>query len=230
MTAKKKKTGKRVLVIGDSHCPSMRDGYVDFLLDTYHAWECTEVVHIGDLCDHTALSFHLKNPRLKDPMLEYEKAQKQVKELTTAFPEATLLMGNHGALPYRWCTEVGIPTEFMKSPKDLWQLPSGWNVVGRFGQHVIDDVIYQHGDRGRASAILNAKDEFKSCVQGHHHSKAGVQFFANKHTRIFGMQVGCGVDDTTLAMQYGVKYSSKSILGCGVVLDGVTPIFEPWQI
>ena len=220
----------RVLIIGDVHAPCMRQGYVDFLSDTYDAWDCDEVVMIGDLVDHTALSFHTKNPRLKNPMGELSEALEQIELLTDAFPAADMLIGNHDCLPHRWCLEVGIPPEFLRSPQDLWQLPKTWTVHSRYEQVVVDDVIYQHGDRGRASAVLNAKDEFKSCVQGHHHSKAGVEFFANKFTRIFGMQVGCGVDDRKLAMDYGKKYTSKSILGCGVVLDGITPIFEPWQV
>jgi hypothetical protein len=31
-------------------------------------------------------------------------------------------------------------------------------------------------------------------------------------------------------MAYGIKYSSKPIYGCGVVLDGQTPIFEPMPL
>lgn len=220
----------RVLVIGDTHCPCMRPQYLDFLLETYEAWDCDRVVHIGDLVDNTALSFHTKNPRLKNPISEREEALRQIAELTSHFPEVDLMLGNHDALPYRWATEVGVPTEYLRDPANLWDLPSGWNVHGRFDQLVIDDVIYQHGDRGRSSALLNAKDEFRSVVQGHHHSKAGVNFHANKGFRIFGMQVGCGVDDSVLAMEYGKKYTSKSIIGCGVVLDGLTPVFEPMHL
>lgn len=229
MAAKKEKD-TRVLVISDLHYPVARDGHLDFLSETYEAWDCNEVVMIGDLVDNTALSFHLKNPRLKDPMVEYEKARADIDKLTARFPKATLTLGNHDQNPYRWCMEVGIPEEFMRSPKDLWGLPEGWDVVGRYGSHMIQGVNYAHGDRGRASAILNAKEDFTSTVQGHHHSKAGVTFFANKFTRIFGMQVGCLVDHTTLAQEYGKKFNSKPILGCGVVLNGTTPIFEPWLI
>ena len=140
------------------------------------------------------------------------------------------MIGNHDALPYRWANEVGIPFEYLRDPANLWNLPDTWTVHKRFDQLVIDDVIYQHGDRGRASAILNAKDEFKSVVQGHHHSKAGVDFFANRFTRVFGLQVGCGSDFKHAAMEYGIKYSSKPIYGCGIVLDGQTPIFEPMPL
>jgi hypothetical protein len=44
------------------------------------------------------------------------------------------------------------------------------------------------------------------------------------------MEVWCGVDWEHHQMEYGVKYSQKPILGCGVVIDGNTPIFEPMLI
>ena len=65
----------RVLAIGDTHCPCMRDGYLEFLLEAYEAWDCDRVVMIGDLVDNCALSFHTKNPRLKDPMRELDEAR-----------------------------------------------------------------------------------------------------------------------------------------------------------
>lgn len=55
----------RVLIIGDTHAPCMIEGYVDFLKDCKRAWKCDRVVHIGDLCDIAALSFHLKNRSIK---------------------------------------------------------------------------------------------------------------------------------------------------------------------
>lgn len=221
-----KKTS-RVLVIGDTHCPTMLPEYVDFLVSTYEQWDCDRVVHIGDLVDNCALSFHLKKPQLKDPILEHEKAIKQIKLLTDAFPKVDLLIGNHDALPYRWCAEVGIPEEMMRSMSQIWGLPKGWKVWPRYHQLAIDGVIYQHGDRGRNSAILNSKAEFASVVQGHHHSKMEVVYHANKRTRVFGMQVGCGVDVNHAAMEYGQIYSQKPLIGCGVVLEGITAVCEP---
>ena len=222
----------RVLVIGDTHCPTMRDDYVPFLLDCYEQWDCDRVVHIGDLVDNAALSYHLKAPNLKDPIAEYDKAYDQVQELYAAFPEVDWLIGNHDDLPLRWCKEVGIPREFMRDYADIWGVEN-WTVHKRYSKLEIDGVIYQHGDRGkggRMAAMAQGKDEFKSVVQGHLHAQAGIEFYANDNFRIFGMQVGCGVDDTHAAMDYGRKYNARSIVGCGVVIDGVTPIFEPMQL
>lgn len=217
----------RVLIIGDTHAPAMLDSYPDFLAECYEAWDCDRVVHIGDIADNCALSFHLKKPQQKDPLREFEQAMSQIETLVSYFPKADLMLGNHDVLPYRWCNEVGIPVEMMKDFGSIFNLPSGWKVHQRYGQLEIDGVIYQHGDRGRSSAILNAKDEFCSVVQGHHHAKAGIEFTANRNHRVFGMQVGCGTDWRHHQQEYGVKYSKKPIIGCGIVIDGVTPIFEP---
>ena len=217
----------RVLIIGDTHAPAMLNSYPDFLAECYEAWGCDRVVHIGDIADNCALSFHLKKPQQKDPLREFEQAMSQIETLVSYFPKADLMLGNHDVLPYRWCNEVGIPVEMMKDFGSIFNLPSGWKVHQRYGQLEIDGVIYQHGDRGRSSAILNAKDEFCSVVQGHHHAKAGIEFTANRNHRVFGMQVGCGTDWRHHQQEYGVKYSKKPIIGCGIVIDGVTPIFEP---
>lgn len=218
----------RVLVIGDTHAPCMIDGYVDFLKHCKRKWKCNRVVHIGDLVDNCALSFHLKRPSQKDPINEYYQAMEQVSEITKAFPNVDLMLGNHDVLPYRWAKEVGIPESMMLDFKSIFKLPKGWTVHERYAQLRIDDVIYQHGDRGRASAILNARMEFASVVQGHFHSKGGhIEFYANSTDRIFGFQCGVGMSWKHAQMEYAMKFSAKPIIGCGIVLDGTTPIFEP---
>lgn len=219
-----------VLIIGDTHCPCMLEEYPDFLLDCYKYWQCDKVVMIGDLVDNCALSFHLKKPQQKDPMREFEEAMAQVKEITKAFPKADMLLGNHDVLPYRWAKQVGVPDEMLRDFGAIFGLPKGWVVHPRYHQLVIDDVIYQHGDRGkggRMAACNNAKAEFKSVVQGHHHCQGGTEFYACLNSRVFGLQVGCGTDWRHGQMEYGIRYSGKPVIGCGIVLDGITPIFEP---
>ena len=80
------------------------------------------------------------------------------------------------------------------------------------------------------AAAMQAADSFQSTVIGHFHAAAGVMFKANDNARYFGMNVGCGVDYHTAAMQYGVKFARKPVLGCGVVIDGTTAIFEPMPL
>ena len=221
-----------VLIIGDTHAPCMHKGYPDFIRDRLAEYDIDHIVHIGDLVDNCALSFHLKKPNLKDPVKEQKLAQKQVDRIVKVCDgySVDLLIGNHDALPYRWANEVGVPEAMLRDMSQVWNLPSSWVVHKRFSMIDIDGVLYQHGDRGkggRMAAANNAKVEFRSVVQGHLHAQAGIEFHANHEKRVFGMQVGCGVDSKHAAMEYGIKFSSRPILGCGVVIGGTTPIFEP---
>ena len=207
----------------------MLEGYVDFLLDIQHAWDCDRVVHIGDLVDWASISYHPKAPSLKNSEAEFEAAASQVQELYDAFPEADWMIGNHDSLTERQATDLGLPLNVLKDYDQLWGV-SGWTVHPRYSDLVIDGVAYRHGDKGKGGtqpAFANAKNEFQSIVQGHFHAAAGVQYGANMNARYFGMQVGSGVDYRKAAMAYGVKYSNKPILGCGVVVDGQTAVFEP---
>ena len=220
-----------VLIIGDTHCPGMRTGYVDFLKRIADRHAATRVVHIGDLVDWASISYHEKSPALHNASKEFAAAQRQVYQLHKAFPKADWLIGNHDALTERQAKSVGLPSEVLKSPGELWSVK--WKVHPRYTKLEIDGVLYSHGDGGRGgqdAALMQAKSEFKSTVIGHYHSQAGVRYWANKEYRIFGMFVGCGIDASRLQFEYGVKFTAKPVLGCGVVIDGKRAIFEPWLL
>lgn len=220
-----------VLVIGDTHCPAMLDHYPDFLAEIYDAWDCDQVVHIGDLVDFHGISFHTKEFGIPDVEREIAEARTQVQALTELFPEVQYLTGNHSALPVRQAQEAGLPPSLVLSLSEILGLPDTWKVHPRYTDLVIDDVIYRHGDKGRSNqtnaAFLNAQNEFMSVVQGHMHSQGGVLYGANQFKRYFGMQVGCGVDPRSPYLNYSKVYSKRPMLGCGVVLDGERAVFEP---
>ena len=121
--------------------------------------------------------------------------------------------------------------QVLRDYQDMWDI--GWRVHPRFSKLQIDGVIYSHGDCGRGgqdAAFKQAKDNFRSTVVGHFHSQAGVRWWANPEFRVFGMSVGCGIDASKHQFDYGRKLSAKPILGCGVVIDGQRPVFEPWLL
>ncbi len=221
-----------VLVIGDCHCPCMLDGYIPFLKRVHKKYKCNKVVHIGDLVSWDSISYHEKMTGLKDAPGEYAAAYKQVQRLYKAFPKVSWLIGNHDALTHRQAMTAGIPEVALRSYTDLWDIPK-WTAIERYGSVIIDGVMYQHGDRGKGgimAALKNAKDESRSVVQGHLHAQAGVWYSANQRDRIFGLQVGCGVDHSLEAQAYGKKYNSKPIIGCGVVEGGKMATFVPMEL
>ena len=90
------------------------------------------------------------------------------------------------------------------------------------------DVNINHGEGGTARAKM--KKELQSQIQGHLHSDLYVDFIVGKNFRIFGMQVGSGIDNKSYAMAYGKNFK-KPAIGCGVLLNkGTLPIVIPMQL
>lgn len=84
-----------------------------------------------------------------------------------------------------------------------------------------DNVLYEHGEGGQAKT--KAKNNMMSSVCGHTHTEAYVHYFVGKKYRVFGMQVGCGVDANSYAAAYAKNFKKQAI-GCGVILGGHTAI------
>ena len=89
-------------------------------------------------------------------------------------------------------------------------------------------MLYEHGTgtSGKDAALNRAVAKRSSLVMGHTHTSAGVKWHANEFDRIFGLQVGCGIDLTGYAFAYSKPWPIRPVMGCGVVLDGVEAHFE----
>jgi predicted phosphodiesterase len=212
----------RVLVMADTHCPAAHPDYFDFISDMNREWRCDTCVHIGDLADFSAISFHERHPSHPSAHEEISLARKQIQKLYKLFPRTVVMVGNHDALPERQARVAGLPSELLIDYASLWETPK-WRYVPRFGFTMVDNVLYQHGDKGKQgqhAAYENAKEQFCSVVQGHLHSQASVSWICNETSRCFGMQVGSGIDYNKLAFEYGRKFNHKPIISCGIVIDG----------
>jgi len=208
-----------VLVIGDTHIPFQHPDYLDFCLYAKDEYDCKTVVHIGDEVDNHAISFHDADPDGLSAGAEAEAAQEELSAWYKAFPIVTCIVGNHGALPFRKAYAKGIPKKFMRTYEEIWKAPVGWKWTHSV---IIDNVLYEHGtgSSGRNAAINRAIDNRMSVVIGHAHSCGGVQYTANVEDMIFGMNVGCGIDNESYAMAYGKPFTKKPTLGCGIVKEG----------
>jgi hypothetical protein len=110
-----------------------------------------------------------------------------------------------------------MPTVFMKDFKELWGLGE-WEIDSHF---IIDNVYYHHGlgASGVNGAINKALNERMSVVQGHQHSIFNIEYRANARDIIFGMSVGCGIDNTAYSFEYGKYMPRKPAIGCGIVFS-----------
>lgn len=207
---------KNILVIGDTHIPFEKKGYLEFCKRIYKECNCTEVVHIGDLVDNHAISYHEHDPDLWSPIKEMEEADKILKKWFKAFPKVKLCRGNHDKLVDRKAKTVGLPRRCFKAYREIWNLPDEWEDGFSF---IINRVKFQHKGKGGKNGPLNTAIANRiSTVVGHNHSTGvGVQHSANELDAVFGMNVGCGIDRHKLAFAYGEDFLDKPFVSCGVV-------------
>ena len=209
----------RVLIIGDIHEPFTLKGYLKHCKDTYAKYNCNKVVFIGDVIDNHYTSYHETDADGLGGLDELEIAIKGLRKWYDAFPDADILIGNHDRMIMRKAQTSNIPSKWIKSYKDVLEVPK-WNFIDR---KIIDNVQYVHGEGGTAHTKCRA--DMMSTVQGHLHTQCYVQHFVGQNYKVFGMQVGCGIDHDSYAMGYA-KRGKKPAIACGVVINGTIAINE----
>tara|TARA_R100000655_G_scaffold353_3_gene1475 strand:+ start:2259 stop:2981 length:723 start_codon:yes stop_codon:yes gene_type:complete len=207
-----------VLVIGDLHEPFCLDSYLDWCLEQYHTYNCTEIVFIGDVIDNHYSSYHETSADGMGGLDELELAIKRISRWYKAFPKATVIIGNHDRIIMRKAQTSAIPSKWIKSYKEVLEVPN-WNFVERYEK---DDVQYIHGEGGTARTKCRA--DMMNTVQGHLHTQCYTEHYVGKNFRVFGTQVGCGINHKSYAMAYA-KYGKRPAVGCAVILNnGQTPL------
>tara|TARA_R100000655_G_scaffold68881_2_gene107147 strand:- start:1224 stop:1601 length:378 start_codon:yes stop_codon:yes gene_type:complete len=111
-----------------------------------------------------------------------------------------------------------IPSKWIKSYQEVLEVPN-WNFVERY---VKDNVQYIHGEGGTARTKCRA--DMMNTVQGHLHTQAYTEHYVGQKFRVYGTQVGCGIDHESYAMAYA-KSGKKPAIGCAVILNnGKLPV------
>lgn len=216
------------LVIPDTHAPFMHPHAVDFLSDLRKLYKPDQIVHLGDEIDQHALSDWDHDPSGMSAGDEHEAAIRQMKGLYKLFPEVKVCESNHGRRPFRKAFRAGIPKVYLRAYAEFMRSPKGWEWRDSW---TLDNVLYLHGDgfSGKDGALKAAIGHRRSCVIGHVHTFAGVQYSAGRHDQIFGFNVGCLLDPLGYAFEYGKHLVSKPVLGAGIVIDGKQAIFHPLE-
>lgn len=208
----------RVLVIGDLHEPFSLDAYLEFCIQQSERFNCNRVVFIGDVIDNHYSSYHETDADGMGGAEELDAAINRIAKWRKAFPVAEVTIGNHDRMVMRKAQTSSVPSRWIKEYKDVLEVPE-WRFVDRV---VIDDVQYIHGEAGTADK--KAASDMMNTVQGHLHTQCYTRWMVGEKFKIFGMQVGCGIDHESYAMAYA-KRGKKPAIGCGVILDeGRTPI------
>ena len=216
----------RVLVISDMHIPYNHPGTVDFLGELKERYSPTRIVCVGDELDKHAMSFHDSDPDLDSAGVELEKSRKIIKQIEDMFPKMDLIDSNHGSMVHRKAKHHGIPRHYIKSYNDVLGVGTGWKWHYDLTIMLPDGkpVYFHHGKA--ADGLKLSQSMGMSVVQGHYHEKFTTAYWANSLGLYFSMQVGCLIDDDSLAFAYNNTNLKRPIIGTGAIIDGF-PVLEP---
>lgn len=209
--------GHRVLCIGDLHAPFDLDEYFDFVCEVNREYAPTQIVFIGDVIDNHYASYHETDPDGMGGRDELDLAIERLTRWHNKFPNAYVTIGNHDRMVMRKSQTSHIPKRWIKSYAEVLGTP-GWYFTDRVD---IDGVQYIHGEAG--TARTKCKMDMMSTVQGHLHTQAYTDWQVGRKFKVFGMQVGCGIDFSSYAMAYA-KSGKKPAIGCGVIINGEVAI------
>ena len=214
-----------ILCISDAHLPWEHVDALEFCTHLYNKYECSKVVSIGDFTESAGLNNFVKNPDGKSAKDEYSMFLEHAQVWYDTFPVVQVCTSNHDSRAYRKAFDAGIPKEFIKSYKQLMQAPKGWSWHDRV---VVDNILFIHGEgysginAHRTAAMVN----MHNTVIGHVHASAGISYIDNVYKSVWGMNVGCLLDEQSYAYLYSKHMKYKVSIGAGVILRGV-PTWVP---
>lgn len=216
----------RILAIPDLQAPYHHSGAVEFLRRVKKEVEPDYVVCLGDELDQYTLSTYPHDPDADSAGTEYRKAIRVWKEIYKIFPSAYAVTSNHVERVAKRAIESGIPSGYLKTVKEFMQAPDGWKWKDSW---VLEGVKYEHGERAGGLAGLRnlVIANMRSTVIGHQHECPGTTFVSNGDRNLWGLNVGCLVNQYSHGLRYTKKNRHKPVLGCGVIVDNV-PYFYPY--
>jgi len=209
-----------VLVISDLHIPYHHKDSFDFLREIKKQFKPDFVVNIGDLLDFHAISFHEHNPDLPSIGDELTVSKNYIKELESIFPNVTEVHSNHSSLVYRRAIKYGMSAQFLR-PYGEFLGTKKWQWVDDLKLQMCNgkSVYFTHG---RSADVLKVSQTMAmNCVQGHYHTKFSIGYWANPDDLYWGMQVGCLINQKSMAFSYAKNFSTRFVLGCGIIIEGM---------
>ena len=211
---------KKILVISDMHLPYQHKDSIIFLKEIKKEFKPDRIINIGDLLDFHAISMHEHNPDLYSAGMELDKAKEYIQQLEAIFPEVTEVDSNHSSLVYRRALKYGMSKQFLKPYGDFlgtrkWKWVDDLTLTMSNGQRC----FFTHG---RSADVLKVSQAMgMSAVQGHYHTKFVISYWANPDNLFFGMNVGCLINQKSMAFSYAKNFKTRFILGCGIILEGI---------
>jgi predicted phosphodiesterase len=210
-----------ILLVSDTHHPYEHPDTVPFLRAIKKKYKPTRVICVGDEVDQHAMSFHTSDPDLPSAGDELELAIRALKPLYKMFPVVDLVDSNHGSMVYRKGKHHGIARKYLREYGDILEAPPGWKWHNNLlvGLPRGQQMYVTHGVRKEGMKLAQ---QMGCCVvQGHYHTEFNINYSSSPSQLYWSMQIGCCIDDKSLAFHYNKTTAIRPIIGHGIVLDGI---------
>lgn len=216
----------RILCFGDLHAPYEHRDALSFLSAVKKEYDPTRIIGTGDELDNHNMSNWITELEIDDARTELYKGRAVMRKLAALFPVIQNVDSNHTSRLYRAGKQAKILRELLVPYKTLLGVQDyDWT-----WQHSIDidikdrtkiKVVHHSG----ANVFLNAQRAGCSVIAGHNHTKQKIEYW-NAGTKGFAVQVGCLLNEHSVAHTYAVDNIMKPLLGCLMLLDGKPRLIE----
>lgn len=216
------------IIISDTHFPYHHPDTFAFLAAIKKKYKIQIVKHVGDVIDHHTASFHEIEYGTLSPKEEHERCVHYVQILYKMFPKMTISLGNHDNIPARKAKLAGLSPALFRDYNHLYGT-KGWKWVNKelFKINKDEECLLVHSMGG--NTLTNATKHSFNSVQGHHHSKFGIEYFADCAVLKWSMTVGCLIDPNSEAFKYNASSAGRPIIGCGAIINDM-PIAIPMRL
>jgi predicted phosphodiesterase len=215
---KSKQKDNVILFISDLHAPYNHKDAIAFLAKIKEVYRPTKVINVGDEVDYHAMSFHASDPDLDSASVELIKARATIQQLERLFPVMELVNSNHGSMVYRKAKVNGMPRHVLKGYNEILGVGEGWT----WSDDIFlskENIYVCHGRKKNSEAY--AKQMGCNVVQGHFHEDFRIGYTNAPMKTVWGMNVGCLIDDESKAYAYNKVNPNAPMIGTGIVINGV---------
>lgn len=216
------------LIISDTHFPYHHKDTFKFLAAIKKKYKIKKVKHTGDMVDNHSGSYHEIEYGTLSAQHEHIKAKQAVGHLAKMFPKMDVIIGNHGSMSYRKAKTAGIPRDHLKSYNAMYDVNWNWTDKDYFKINKDEKCLLVHSLGG--NTLANAQKQDCNSIQGHHHSKFGIEYSQGTLQIRWSMTVGCLIDTEHPAFNYARGATlNRPVIGCGAIIND-HPVLIPMRL
>lgn len=210
-----------IAVLGCIHLPYQHRDAIAFVQAIRKEYKPDLWVNLGDEFDYHAISYHESNPDLYNSGKELDLAVDKYHTMFAKVDKMVVCESNHGSLPFRKALTSGLPKRLIKSYEEIVQAPKGHVWKPNYTHKLINGqyCFFTHGLN--KDAVKVSKNLSMNVCQAHYHSEYKIGYWSNPLNLFWGLNVGCLVDDKSLAMAYNKLSIARPILGMALIQNGI---------